>query len=150
MNHDYIVQRLSHHAYAVADDSLTYALWQADRQARYSDVLPLFEDLLLCFESVNNLLNTQSPSGTVDGKPDELDRSLVTSVSKVLSDGWHYYWLWTSTGKFPLAVCHELASILIQIGIAWDAVLAGDIDDIRAHVKIEYWAREYNEREQPS
>ena len=34
------------------------------------------------------------------------------------SDGWHYYWLWTSTDKVPAAVYHELVSMLIQIGIA--------------------------------
>lgn len=149
MNYDHAIQRLGHHAYVVADDSFTYALWQADRQASDGDLRPLFEDLLLCFESVNHLFNTEHPSGTVEGKLDELDRSIVTSESKVLSDGWHYYWLWTSTGKLPVGVCHELASLLIQIGIAWDAVLAGDIDDIREHVQMAYWASAYNEREQP-
>jgi hypothetical protein len=143
MDYSLATRRLGHHASAAEVDSFTFALWQAERQAHPPELGKLFDDILVCFEVVNHSLNTEHPSGTINGKADTLERRLVTDVSGILSEGWSYYWRLTSSGQFPTSFLGGLAALLVQIGIAWEAVLAGDIDDIRDHVHTEYSAREY-------
>jgi hypothetical protein len=144
MEQTHASKRLSHHASAAEGDSFTFALWQAARQSQQPELGKLFDDILSCFEAINHALNTQHPSDTIEGKAAALPRSLVADVSSILSDGWSYYWRWASGGQFTPKFRAELAAMLVQIGIAWDGVLAGDIDDIREHVQTEYSAREYD------
>lgn len=118
-------------------------MWQAEAQAHAPELQRLFDDVFSCFEAVNHALNTQDPSGTIEGKAEALPRSLVADVSSVLSGGWSYYWRWASSEQFTATFRTEFAAMLVQIGIAWDAVLAGDIDDIREHTQREVLARSY-------
>jgi len=148
MDYSHALQRLSHHANAAGStlpegESFLFALWQADRQSHAPDLRSLFEDILSCFEVVNHALNTQHPSDTIEGKSEALPRSLVADISSVLSGGWNYCWRWASSAQFTPTFRMEFAAMLVQIGIAWDAVLAGDIDDIRENTQTEFSARGY-------
>lgn len=144
MDQSHAFQRLSHHANAAEDDIFTFALWQAARQRHQPELGSVFDDVLSCFDTINLALNTQRPSETLQGKAEVLPRSLVADVSSILSDGWSYYRRWASSGQFTPQFQAEFAAMLVQIGIAWDAVLAGDINDIRKHVQTEYSVREYD------
>jgi hypothetical protein len=146
MDYSHALQRLRNHANVAGStlperESFLFALWQAKRAAHSPDLRGLFDDILSCFEVVNHALNTSHPSGTVSGKAEVLPRSLAADVSTILSVGWHHVSQWSSSQKFSDAFRTELATMLEQIGIAWDAVLAGDIDDIREHVQTEFLAR---------
>src|SRR5437764_1077812 len=136
-------QRLSHHANVAEVDSFTFAMWQAERHSHPPELGKLCDEILSCFETVNHGLHQDHPSDTIEGKADTLQRSLVADVSSILSQGWNHYWHWTSSRKFPATFCSDFAAMLVRIGIAWDAVLAGDIEDIREHVQAEFSAREY-------
>ena len=136
MDYSHALERLRNHANAAGStlpegESFLFALWQAERQSLAPELRGLFEDILSCFEVVNHALNTQHPSDTLEGKAETLPRSLVADVSSVLSTGWSWYWCWASSEKFTATFRTGFATMLVQIGIAWDAVLAGDIDDIR-------------------
>jgi hypothetical protein len=143
MDYSQALQKLRQHAAAPEGESFTLALYHTERQAAIPELRCLFDDVLSCFEVINHALNTQHPSEAITGKADSLPRSLVADVSEILSVGWSYYWRWTSSHQFTETSRTELASMLVQIGIAWDAVLAGDIDDVREHVQAEFTARGY-------
>ena len=143
MDYPQALQKLRQHASAPEGASFTLALYHAERQVAIPELRGLFDDILSCFEVVNHALNTQHPSESITGKADSLPRSLVADVSEILSIGWSYYWRWASSHQFTETFGTELASMLVQIGIAWDAVLAGDIDDIREQVQAEFSARDY-------
>jgi len=72
-----------------------------------------------------------------------LARSLVGDVSGILSAGWRYYCHWSASQKFTETFRTEFVAMLAQLGIAWDAVLAGDIDDIRDHIRTEFQVGDY-------
>jgi hypothetical protein len=146
MNFAHAVQRLRNHANAPGSglperESFLFVLWQAEREARAPELRSLFDDILSCFEAINHALNMPDPSGTISGKAEALPRSLVADVSVILSNGWSNYWRWQSDQKFSNSFRTEFAIILVQVGIAWDAVLAGDIDEIREEVQTEFLAR---------
>jgi hypothetical protein len=146
MDYSHALQRLRNHANGAGStlperESFLFALWQAKREAHSPDLRSLFDNILSCLEVVNHALNTRHPSGTVSGKAEVLPRSLAADVSTILYVGWHHVSQWSSSQKFSEAFRTELATMLEQIGIAWDAVLAGDIDDIREHVQTEFLAR---------
>ena len=143
MDYSEALQRLGSHASAPEGESFTLALYQAERQASAPELRSSFDDILACFEAVNLALNTPRPSESIGGKAEALPRSLVADISEILSLGWSYHWRWTSSERFTETFRTELASMLVQISIAWDAVLAGDIDDIREHVQTEFSARDY-------
>ena len=143
MDYPQALQKLSQHASAPEGESFTLALYHAERQAAIPELRGLFDDILSCFEVINHALNTEHPSEAITGKADSLPRSLVANVSEILSIGWSYYLRWTSSDRFTVTFRTELVSMLVQIGIAWDAVLAGDIDDIREQVQAEFSARDY-------
>ena len=148
MEYSYALEKLSNHANSPApssnlpeNESFLLELWQAERQSRIPDLRNLFDDILSCFEAVNHELNTQHPSENIAGKAATLPRSLVGNVSAILSVGWNYYWQWTASQQFNESFRKELAATLMQLGFAWDAILAGDIDDIREHCQSEFMAR---------
>jgi len=148
MDYSHALKKLRNHANSVGsalpdDESFLLTLWQAERQSRMPELRSLFDDILSCFVIVNQTLNTQHPSRTIAGKAEALPRSLIADVSSILSHGWSYYWRWTSSEQFTSKFRTEFAAILVQIGIAWDAILAGDIDDIRQEVETEFLAKGY-------
>ncbi len=148
MDYSHAVERLRNHANAPGSslpesESFLFALRQGGRQACTPELRDFFDDILACLEAVNHALNTQQPSGAVAGKAEALPRSLVAHVSAILSYGWLDFWRWSSSEQFSVAFRTELAAMLVQIGFAWDAVLAGDIDDIREHAQAEFSARGY-------
>ena len=148
MDYSQALTKLRNHANAAGStlpegESFLFTLWQAGRQSRVPELRDLFNDILACLETVNHALNTEHPSDTVAGKAEALPRSLVADVSEILSTGWRYFWQWSSSQQFSESFRTELAVMLVQIGIAWDAVLAGDIDDIREHVQTEFTAKDY-------
>jgi hypothetical protein len=80
-------------------------------------------EFLLVLERANHELNGPHPSERVgDGSVDHVPRSVAYAVSEV-------------TGRLRDAEEHDLAR---RIDTAWNAVLAGDIDDIAEHVELEH------------
>ena len=136
-------RRLRHHASAAESDSFTYALLQAERARTAPELGPLLADILKCLQAINSELNTARPSEAIEGKANVVARSLAADMSAILSEGWDSYFRWTSGSQFNEKHRNELATTLFQIGAAWNAVLAGDIDDIREHVETENLARRH-------
>jgi hypothetical protein len=88
----FTLQRISNHANAAGSifpesESLLFALWQAERQAHAPELQILFDGILSCFEAVNHALNTQDPSGTIEGKAEALPRSLDKHNQMIMLPG---------------------------------------------------------------
>jgi hypothetical protein len=145
MDYLHALQRLSNHANAAgstlpAEESFLFAVLQARKGTEKPALEILFDNIISCFEVINLAINTDHPSNNTVGKSQVLPRSLVADVSAILSEGWRYYWRWSSSQKFPESFCNQMASMLVQLSMAWEAVLAGDIDDLREHMRQELGA----------
>lgn len=144
MNFEHALARLRNHANMDARlpeaESFLFALWQSERQGQSPKLQPLFDDIIECLEVVNVAFNTKTPSETIAGKVESLPRPLVADVSVILSEGWAYHCRWTCNHRFDPDVLRDCATALAQIGIAWNAVLAGDIDNVREQIKTEFSA----------
>jgi hypothetical protein len=71
---------------------------------------------------VNHELNGAHPSEGVSAKPEDVPRDVAYSVSEVAA-------------MLRRADEHELAG---RVDTAWNAVLAGDIDDLTEHIELEH------------
>lgn len=80
---------------------------------------------LLVLERVNHELNGPRPSERAGGGSDDVSRDVAYAVSEV-------------TRMLRHAEAHDAAR---RVDTAWNAVLAGDIDDIAEHVGLEHRPR---------
>ena len=120
------------------EDSFIYVASQADKTKAPRDFQPLYEDILACLVAVNTSLNGPIPSETVGSSSQPLDRTLCYCMSGILSAGWRFHFQWQRRGLFDSEFIQKFAGMLLRIGIAWDQVLAGDIDDIVADADLQF------------
>jgi hypothetical protein len=83
------------------------------------------EDVLRTLERLNYELNGPVPSQGLD-HTEQLPRRLAYALAEIMR------WVGDSSGNKTAAS---------KVEIAWNAVLAGDIDDLREHVQLELAAR---------
>jgi hypothetical protein len=120
------------------EESFIYTAWQTEKSKSPQDFQRLYEDILSCLAIVNSTLNGSVPSETIVAEPQPIDRTLCYCVSGILSSGWSHYFHWVQAGLFPAEYTQRFASMLVRIGIAWDFVLAGDMDNIPEDTEREF------------
>jgi hypothetical protein len=86
----------------------------------------LCEDLINLLVELNTRWNTSNPEA-VAGKESRLDRSIVSSLTMIIVAGG------TFTKNHPKDEAAYRA--IRRVSTAWSAVLAGDISDLREHIK---------------
>src|SRR3954471_3243541 len=121
-----------------AEDSFVYAAWQTDQKKLPQDFRSLYDDILACLSAVNTSLNGPVPSQRMDTSPRQIDSTLCYCVSGILAAGWRYHFQWQRRQLFDAEFIERFGSMLVRLGIAWDQVLAGDIDDIRVEAEREF------------
>ena len=138
MDYSEAVKRLWNHAnlpeqfsQLQKEESFCYALWQAERTKQQANLDWFYTDIMKCLEVVNRALNTDRPSESIEGRAQAIDREISYAISLTLSTCWLHHYRWTLHKLFPEAFLRDLASTLVRIGMAWDLILAGDIDEIR-------------------
>lgn len=96
-------------------------------------------EVLACLAELNNVWNGAVPSETTrDEAIGHLDRQVVYSVNMIISDAIAYALHCTATAPTSRAAEVRTAEQLaFAVSCAWDAVLAGDIDDLREHLLLE-------------
>src|ERR1700722_13899251 len=148
MDYSTAVRRLRNHANlpefqssSPKEESFGYLLWQAGRKNEPINFDIIYKDIISCLETVNLTLNTNTPSKSIKGKTPLIDREISYAISGILAIGSSEYYRLTIQKKFPDIYRSELASILVRIAIAWDLVLAGDIDEIENEVETEFQIR---------
>ena len=117
------IERLSQHAFSSADGT---TVCEATARRDRSQIEPATADFIEALDEYNGRLNGPVPSaGVGEAEEDVVSRRAayaVVEVARMLRD----------------AGADDCAR---QVDIAWAAVLAGDIDDIREHVTREDSAR---------
>ncbi|PYL82721.1 MAG: hypothetical protein DMF23_11535 [Verrucomicrobia bacterium] len=120
------------------EDSFLFTAWQAEQTRLPQDFQRLYEDTLSCLAVINIHLNGAVPSETITETPRPIDSALCYSMSAILCGGWSDYFKWSQKGAFPKDFLDAYASMLVRIGIAWDLVLAGDMDSIPEDTELEF------------
>jgi hypothetical protein len=129
MNRERIMHSLAIHAgfrNEEEDRSFGHALWLRGKGAVHSDLATLSDDLLAIFSELNVHWNTSSPEA-IEGKRSVLEREFVAPIVTLLSGGLDYL------RSHPTDV--EAARAISRISIAWQAVIDGDIADLKQHVE---------------
>lgn len=135
--------RLLNHANLVSDpqteeesrhESFLFVLYQAEKDQKPPNLDPLFEDIVVCLEVVNQELNGTIPSQTTTAKDSDISRHLVGAVSGIITGGLYCYQQWVEKDPFDLITRNYLSRIIWCISHAWDQLLAGDIDNLREDV----------------
>ncbi|GIW99637.1 MAG: hypothetical protein KatS3mg111_2970 [Pirellulaceae bacterium] len=138
MDYSEACRRLQNHANlpnsGPEHESLGLALWRISRgEPPPPNLAALFDDVIECLEIVNVALNGRIPSETPNAmKKDQIDRWLCYSVSCLFD-------------LFIEAVNSQKADgrrdvifgMMRDLSIAWNCVLAGDIDRIATYLDIE-------------
>jgi hypothetical protein len=129
MSNDPLAESLANHANLRSGNeerSILHALWLRNRSAAHPDLDGLCEDLINLLVELNTRWNTSNPEA-VAGKESRLDRSIVSSLTMIIVAGG------TFTKNHPKDEAAYRA--IRRVSIAWSAVLAGDISDLREHIK---------------
>jgi hypothetical protein len=134
-NHANLPQKLSQ---LTKEESFCYSMWQAEQTKQPINTDSFYSDIMQCLEAVNRALNTDKPSESIEGKAEAIDRKICYSVSQILSIGWLDYYRWAERKTFPETPLRNLAGVLVKIGMAWDLILAGDIDEIQLDAEGEF------------
>jgi len=118
----------------------TYTVWlleknQSTTQQLWADV----REILMCLSLLNTEMNGSPPSGTsFQNKQLQLDRNVVYAINAML----HYARTVTlnASSEYLTSVIEEIAKAGWVLSYAFDAILAGDCDDLIESVQIEAWA----------
>lgn len=120
MTYDEAVEHLRNHSnldQGADDRSLLYELWKADR---------------------DGTLNDPSPSETRDCPNPRVISDLAYPVSGLVVGLLQRHSRWSASGRFPPAALEALRDAALQIGMAWDMVLAGDHSDLINELELEW------------
>jgi hypothetical protein len=120
------------------DQSLLYSLWKADRDGVPPDLSPLVENILACLAVANLELNGSRPSETFDRRHLTVISELAYPVSGLVVVLLKRHRRWAATGRFPPALLDALRDAALRIGLAWNMLLAGDHDDLRNELEVEW------------
>lgn len=120
--------------------SFLHLLSRAGRSKEPLDFTAAYDDMVQYFVTLNRALNTATPSEHIEGKAPYVDRNLAYCIALIMSEGFALYSRWVLDGLFSAAYLSDLQKALLCIGFAWNAVLAGDIDDIHEHIQNEFFA----------
>ena len=133
------LRRLQNHANLPGDgaehESFVFALFAADRESKSPDLAPFGEDVLSCLVVINAALNA-SKSIAEDGL-----RSVAYSLAAILSSSLEYVRRWRDQGRFDESTLRDVELRVWRIAVAWEQVLAGDVEDILDNLAVEERAR---------
>ena len=138
MTYQEALAKLRNHSNGTEDDHFLYGLWRADREGVLPELSPYLEDILACLAVANLELNGSRPSETTNRHNPAVITDLVYPVSDlVVGLLWHHR-QWSVSERFPATVLEALRDAALRIGMAWGMLLAGDHDDLRSELEIEW------------
>jgi hypothetical protein len=144
MTYQEAVAQLRNHSnltQAEAGQSLLYGLWRADREGVPPDLSPYVENIVACLAAANLELNGSRPSETCERQNETVISDLAYPVSRLVVGLLARHRQWSMSGRFPTAVLEALRDAALRIEMAWDMLLAGDHDDLRNELEIEWDVR---------
>jgi hypothetical protein len=122
------------------DSSLLFVLWKADRDGVFPTLADHVQDVLDCLVQVNVELNGQRPSETFHRSDPRVISEVAYVVSGLLVALLQKHRKWSLARRFSPEQMTQLVEAALQLGMAWDMVLAGDHDDLRGELAAEWSA----------
>jgi hypothetical protein len=145
VNYDEALARLWNHANLPEksatpgpEESFLATAWKVQQTKTPRDFEQPYQDILKCLQAVNLSINGLVPSESIRPDPVPVDPTLCYCMSGILTTGWSHHCKWSQKEIFSKDFLDKFASILVRIGIAWDLVLAGDMDDIPKDTELEF------------
>lgn len=136
MDYDQALKKLVNHANLPnelsEEESLGYALWQIQRTGQPSNITELSEDVIECLEVANVCINGSVPSETF--RQAEIDSQLAYSVACIITSAITALAICSERGQYDPSFIEELRIVGWKIAVAWECVLAGDIDSLRKEI----------------
>lgn len=148
MTYDEAVRRLANHANQPADgttseESYVFTLWRMSKIRSPLDFAAQARDVIACLEVVNLKANGRVPSETVTPVNSTLGRELESIINSLVLAGVEHALSWQSKNLFGAETVRQALLCSWQIGKAWEAILAGDIDCLEEHLNNELFVREW-------
>lgn len=146
MDYQEALNRLSNHANSPLNDdfppenSLIFNLWQATVKGRALDIEDYVEEVISCFEVVNDFLNGEKPSETFTQKTPE--SNLVFIASNLISSLLEFSIILKNKGILDSNEIAKLDLFTWKISTAWCLILDGDIDSLKSEINIQGRAKE--------
>jgi hypothetical protein len=101
------------------------------------------DDLISCLEVVNRHVNGETPSASVGtDKERRIDRRLTYAVAAVITSGVEHFLRLVGDSATDDSAALGMGKELWRVSCAWEMVLAGDIDSLPEHIKLEEQARD--------
>jgi hypothetical protein len=134
MNAQEAIDRLRRHAGLAEPDmqsppDLALMLWRAKKGDALGDLETCVSEIIQCLDILNLQLNPQVEGS---GPTESMPRLLVYAISQICADC-----LEGALRSRDQAIKVRLLAAAWTVQCAWNAVSAGDIEDIAAHVKLE-------------
>jgi len=144
MTYEQALARLRNHSdleeQGAEDESLLFAITKAG-QADLSNLTRLLHDVLACLAVANLELNGPRPSEASEQKNPDVISDLAYPVNGLIVGLLSEYRLWKTTSQHhPAATLDFFRDAALRIAMAWDMVLAGDIDDLIRELELEWSA----------
>jgi hypothetical protein len=119
-----------------AENSLAVQVREALRNGVVDNLTSSVTDILECLSQVNHHLFS-SPTGSANA----IDRDIAYSVSGIVCLLCELSLKWQQEPHERIDAIQRLLFFLWEINCAWDAVLAGDIEDVQQHLRWETAAK---------
>jgi hypothetical protein len=120
------------------EPGLAAELWEARRSGAFPDIAPHIDALLNCLSAVNQALNGQRPSETFERQNVVAIADVGYCVSSLLVDLLRFQRGCDRSDHFSASQLTQLRDATLQLAMAWDMVLAGDHDDLREELALEW------------
>lgn len=120
--------------------SLVDELWKLRQGSESMDLSLLIDEIVQCFEVVNHQMNGTLPSESI-ARETLIPRRLVAAITTMIIVCLETAFELQRQSK-DSRLSNTLQTNAWKLVCAWDAILAGDIDDISNHIRLEQIARQ--------
>ncbi|HZN69573.1 MAG TPA: hypothetical protein VFB66_30135, partial [Tepidisphaeraceae bacterium] len=115
-------------------ESFCYVLWRGEVSKVPPDLSPLATDVIACLETANREMNGQMPSSESGRQNARVLEDVAYAVSGIIASGIRYHRRWSRRSTFDAPVLDAVEDATYCVALAWDQVLAGDVDELRREI----------------
>jgi hypothetical protein len=141
MNYQQALAALRGHANlggALSEAGLAAEIWKAKRDGVFPDITVHTDALLDCLSAVNLEVNGARPSETFGRRNVNAIPDVACCVSNLLVDLLQFQRHCGNSERFSTSQRAQLRDATLQLAMAWDMVLAGDHNDLRGELALEW------------
>ena len=123
-----------------SEPGLAAELWKANQRGVFPECAAHVDALIDCLAVVNVEFNGQRPSESFERRNNAVVSEVGYCVSSLLVDLLRCHRRCEKSGRFSASQMAQLRDAALQLAMAWDMLLAGDHDDLRKELALEWHA----------